>query len=465
MLRIYLYSQCRCYFIIIYTIMSLLSIALELCKEIGWKTYIVWWAVRDMIMNKVPKDIDIATNVSIEDICSRFKTHDIWKNKDFWIVVVQYKWVQFEVAHFRKDWKYSDARRPDNVELVDNIEDDLSRRDFTINAMAYDWENIIDPFDWQWDIQRWIIRFVWNPIDRINEDYLRVIRWFRFAARFKFKFIDEKFISKSAFDLDKISAERITDELIKTASYWWKAMAHFIDRLNKNKIYIIPAIQLCELPQWDYHHPEWNVYQHILHCLCECDIQDYLTVLCVLFHDVGKLYTQWTNKEGNPTYYWHDDVWADWILNTDMKYIKLSKENLKCIAFVCKWHMKWWWVSKKSHIANMVLSPYYNYLTYTTKCDEMWRLYASNFGKWYKRDCQLAEILELYKDKKTFDSSIKTLVDWKKIMALLPWITWKDIWVIKSKTIEYITENNFLVSQEDVNLFITSYNKPWECTS
>ena len=160
-----------------------------------------------------------------------------------------------------------------------------------------------------------------------------------------------------------------------------------------------------------------------------------------------------------------DDIWSDWLLNSDMKYIKLSRANIECLAYVCKWHMKWRWVTNKSKIAEMVLSLYYEHLRYTTKCDEMWRLYASDFKKWYNRDCELEKVLSWYENSQAFELAIKKLVDWKKIMLLRPDAKNKDIGVLKKHTVEYIVENNFDVTQNDVDLFIINYNLKWECTS
>lgn len=173
-------------------------------------------------------DIDVATNVPMEDIEKRFVCHDIGKNKDFWVLVVKRNDEIIEVAQFRNDWEYSDGRRPDEVRFVKTIKEDLARRDLTINAMAMDkdWK-IIDPYGGWKDIHDKIIRFVGDYEERLREDWLRVLRAMRFAARFWFTFEDDL----SWINLKEVSNERVWQEFRKAASYWWKAFAQFLNHL------------------------------------------------------------------------------------------------------------------------------------------------------------------------------------------------------------------------------------------
>jgi tRNA nucleotidyltransferase (CCA-adding enzyme) len=130
-----------------------LKTALKIINKIaskGFKAYIVGGAVRDIISGeKQPDDIDIATNMPIEDVEKLYPSHDIGKNKTFGIVVVTVDGEDFEIANFRKDGTYTDGRRPDTVEIVMDYKDDASRRDFTINAIAKRGYHLIDPFKGQ----------------------------------------------------------------------------------------------------------------------------------------------------------------------------------------------------------------------------------------------------------------------------------------------------------------------------
>ncbi len=433
------------------------TIALELCKEIWWKTYIVWGAVRDIVMGKVPKDVDLATNVPISDICHRFETHDIGKNKDFGIVVVIYKWFHFEVAHFRKDGKYSDSRRPDSVQLIDDLYEDLARRDFTMNAMAYDGENIIDPYNWKQDIKKWIIRFVWNPNDRITEDNLRVLRAYRFAARYNFDIADE--LVMKWYSLLWVAQERVTDELKKVASYGWKPLASFIHRLTNNSIVIIPEIQSNHLSQSMLHHPEWSVFNHIIQCLCVSDIENYLVNLCILFHDVGKLNT-YNLKDGKHTFYGHDTVGAE-MMEAIGKRMKFSTDEIETMKYVCRNHMIWRWMTdmKKSRMADIIVHKDYPILEQVCLCDELGRLYMWDIFKRATQKWIIDLTRVLYDKKSEYDKKIKSFVDGRKIMELRPDLEWSYIGIVKNIVVEYITDRDFKVDQEEVEKIIKNYNK------
>jgi len=433
---------------------------LRLCQELGWKSYIVWWAVRDMLMGAEIHDVDIATNISIEEIESKLDTVNIGKNKDFWIVVVNFEWDMFEVAHFRKDGKYSDNRRPDDVELVDSLEDDLARRDFTINAMAYDWTTVIDLFGGQDDIKKWIIRFVGKAEDRIAEDGLRVLRAYRFAARFKFQIVDEQEMTwwKPVW----VAQERVTEEFRKVASYWPKALAFYLHRTSWNQIYSYGFSRMSWMPHHIKHHPEGDVFEHTISCLShasEYSEQGYLAALCVAFHDIGKIVTAEYKTDdldiGYCTYYGHDIQWAI-LMNDIWPKLKLSSDEIKAIQFVCQYHMIRWEFKnlKESKKLEIARSPYYPLLEYTTHADEMSRLYLAD----YERRCDIAAYVQSWKTERdwlaNYDEKVKLLIDWNMIKEYIPNIKDKDIGILKKAALEFINDNSMLVDKEQVKQFI-----------
>jgi len=435
--------------------MRAMSVWLELCKEIWWHTYIVGGAVRDFILWADSHDIDIATDIEIEDIVNRFETYDIWKNKDFGIVVVKYKWLDFEVAHFRKEWVYSDWRHPDEVELVYNIEDDLARRDFTMNAMAYDGKNIIDPFWGQEDLKKKRLRFVWDWKSRIKEDWLRVLRAYRFAAKYRLDIIDEDIMCN--FDLSNISQERITQELIKVAWYGSKELAFYIHRLNLNNINFIPELQQnCEHQL--KHHPEWDVYSHIVHCLSAVNHRDYLTNLCILFHDLWKFYVQ-KEIDNKIVYYWHDVGGAEKMYEVGNK-IKLSNDEIKTISFVCRYHMVFWelYNMSKSKQLNIILDENFEYLLKTCEADELGRLYLSDVWR-FRRIRDFAEGLgREYRNKKHLEDRLNGLFTGKDILELRPELAGKQIWLAKQNITELIINVWFDITRKEVLKFIKIYN-------
>lgn len=199
--------------------------AIEVCRmlqEKGFQAYLVGGCVRDLLMGVSPKDWDIATNAKPEQVKAVFpKTYDTGLQHGT-ITVSMGPTVadHFEVTTYRTEGEYSDGRRPDYVAFVDDITEDLSRRDLTINAIAYDpvADKLVDPFGGAQDLQNKIIKAVGNPNDRFEEDGLRTMRVARFAARLGFH-VDpatEDAIAQNLETLSKVSKERMRDELTKT---------------------------------------------------------------------------------------------------------------------------------------------------------------------------------------------------------------------------------------------------------
>ena len=186
-------------------------------NEHGYEGYIVGGAVRDYVMDNEPHDWDIATNAKPDQVKAIFsKTIDTGIKHG--TVTAMMAGTGYEITTYRCDGKYSDGRHPDDVSFVDSIEEDLARRDFTINAMAMDAEgNIVDPFGGLDDIKKGVIRCVGNPDDRFSEDALRMMRAVRFESKLGFELEDETKKS-SEHNVDKrqnVSAERIRDEFTK----------------------------------------------------------------------------------------------------------------------------------------------------------------------------------------------------------------------------------------------------------
>ncbi len=184
----------------------------------GFKAYIVGGCVRDILMKKAPHDYDIATSASPEQIKSLFNKTADTGIKHGTVTVIE-NGIPFEVTTFRTESGYSDLRRPDKVYFVKDIKEDLSRRDFTMNAIACSLNGeIADPFGGQNDIKNKIIKTVGNPNKRFSEDALRILRLFRFSSALNF--LPEKNTLNAALELSnelkKISTERIVSELKKT---------------------------------------------------------------------------------------------------------------------------------------------------------------------------------------------------------------------------------------------------------
>lgn len=198
-----------------------LGVILRQLKTNGFQAYIVGGALRDVVLNKSPKDYDVATDATPEDVIRVFEQdYTIVSNaKDYGVISIVADDNMYEVATLRKEGEYKDNRRPSEVVYTKSLIEDLARRDFTINAMAYDPidDKIYDPFDASSDFHDKIIRCVGEPDQRFGEDALRILRCLRFAIQLSF-YIDNDTIDgvlNNKEKLEFISAERKRDELIK----------------------------------------------------------------------------------------------------------------------------------------------------------------------------------------------------------------------------------------------------------
>ena len=190
---------------------------IKILQANGYKAVFAGGCVRDMLLHKESHDIDIATSASPDEVEKLFEK-TIPVGKSFGVIRVVLEDKIFEVATFRNDGKYSDSRRPESV-TFSNIKEDAKRRDLTINGLFYDpiKDEIIDYVNGQEDIKRGIIRFIGDPVERIEEDKLRMLRALRFSMKFNFRIERESFNAIKQFrsEITKISMERIQDELVK----------------------------------------------------------------------------------------------------------------------------------------------------------------------------------------------------------------------------------------------------------
>jgi len=278
---------------------SLLDIARKL-KENGKELYVVGGAVRDYFIkqsgwsSEEPHDFDLATDALPSEIQNLFP-HTVPTGIDHGTVTIICSDQHYEITTYRKDGKYSDGRRPDVIEPVRDIEEDLSRRDFTMNAIAYDplKKTYQDPFAGAVDIGNKTVCCVGSAKDRFSEDGLRILRAIRFAAKFGFslsKDIIKSFKDAKIIDmLDKISAERIRDELTKMLT--GKNIYYALDCMNKYGILekIIPELKKCDGFLQNGHH-KYDVLKHTFLAVAETGMLNApLEVrLAALLHDIGK---------------------------------------------------------------------------------------------------------------------------------------------------------------------------------
>lgn len=283
-------------------------------EEKDYEAYIVGGSVRDLLIGRNPSDYDITTNAlpeEIEEVFKEYRTLEVGK-KFGTIVVVQNKGV-VEVTTFRSDGEYIDGRRPETVYFSKDLRDDLSRRDFTINAMAYNEKiGLVDYFDGMGYLKHKIIKTVGNPEERFKEDYLRIIRAIRFATQLEFFIEDDTYNSCKLYGqyLSEISIERVRDEFFKILLA--RCPSYGIRLLKDTGILGIILPEMVRSIGFNQQNPHHNkdVFEHTLAVLDNTPPILHIR-LAALFHDIGKPDTFTLDEEGIGHFYGHDKLGAN----------------------------------------------------------------------------------------------------------------------------------------------------------
>jgi len=338
-----------------YTVPKEITDITDKIQESGFEAYLVGGCVRDMLLGKDPKDWDITTNATPEEMVALFP-HTYYEN-DFGTVGVVNDETKnpnlknVEVTTFRLEGDYSDSRHPDEIKFSKNLDDDLKRRDFTINAMAINLPigikdiskgHLVDNYKGQKDLKDKTIRTVLGPKERFDEDALRILRAVRFATELNFQ-IDpetEKVIKTFHMKLKEISNERIRDEFIKIMnSPFPKEGLTRLQKLNLLK-YIVPELPKGIGVEQNQAH-SYDVWEHILRAVqAAADKGFSLEVrLAALFHDISKPHTRRRSKDKDKwTFYGHDVVGAR-VSHGTLRDLKFPKETVEKVSKLVRWHM------------------------------------------------------------------------------------------------------------------------------
>ena len=327
-------------------------------EQNGFEAYLVGGAVRDICLNKKASDWDVATNATPQDVMKMFK-FVVPTGFEHGTVTVHFHKVEIEVTTFRTESGYSDARHPDSINYAATIEEDLARRDFTMNAIAVNLKNgkLTDPYHGQRDIKRKLIRTVGNPYERFMEDGLRPIRALRFASKLDFKIEENTYNSifekKIQEKVLSISIERFRDEFVKILQS--KKPSVGLKLMEKTGILtlFIPELSKCRgVIQSDYRgFHKFDVLDHLFYA-CDGAVQEKLNVrLAALFHDIGKpeakkIVTQQafnvkTGKNENVetiTFYNHEKISRD-ITEKVLTRLKFSSDMIKNVCHLVNEHM------------------------------------------------------------------------------------------------------------------------------
>ena len=282
-------------------------------NEHGYEAYVVGGCVRDSILHRPIHDWDICTSATPEETIQVFKDQEVIPTGlQHGTVTLVLNHTPFEITTFRIDGDYSDNRRPDSVEFTTDIAEDLSRRDFTINAMAYHPSvGLIDPFNGIEDIQYKTICCVGNAKERFGEDALRILRAIRFASRLEFSIEPETDyqIHKLYKNLENISVERINSEFCKIAL----SNNFCVELLLYKDVFSLFIPELKDMIDFPQNNP-WHIYDvfgHTVHAVENCESDDLITKLAVFFHDFGKPHSYQDGDDGIRHFKGHAKVSAE----------------------------------------------------------------------------------------------------------------------------------------------------------
>ncbi|MFP4363418.1 MAG: CCA tRNA nucleotidyltransferase [Spirochaetia bacterium] len=311
----------------------------EILESRGFDCYIVGGAMRNMILKQKPKDWDLATDAEPEDIISIFK-RVIPTGIAHGTVTILMKGQQYEITTFRCESDYSDRRRPDSVSFTRSLEEDLKRRDFTMNAIALHVksEEIVDPHKGMEDIKNTLIRAIGDPFERLQEDGLRILRAFRFASQLDFSLEEEtsKAISQSQFMLDSVSAERIRDEFEKILLSNNPVYGFELMDTHESLLKLFPELTACKgVTQKGDHN--FDVYYHCLYT-CEGAPKDLVIRLAGLFHDIGKPVVRGVKENGEVTFYNHQQKSSE-IAQNILQRLKFPNSLIKKTCHLISHHM------------------------------------------------------------------------------------------------------------------------------
>lgn len=342
---------------------------IDMFTQYGHQAYLVGGCVRDIILGRTPHDWDICTDATperMELLVHCMNIHEK-ETEEYFLeygsvyikrnirtiptglkhgtLTIMIDNEAFEVTTFRCDGNYSDGRRPDNVSFTKDIVEDLKRRDFTINAIAYGAKGFIDPFNGVDDIKKKIIRCVGNPYDRFNEDGLRIMRAVRFSAQlgFEIESCTRQAMNELVDNLDNVSNERINSELCKimNSNHSYLAIIHK-DILCK----IIPEFKECIDYNQNNPYHTYTLHKHTAVALIEAINPDLIVNLAILFHDIGKPRCCTIGKDGYFHFKGHGRISAD-MTEAIMKRLKFDNNTISKVKELVFYHDATFEVGKK----------------------------------------------------------------------------------------------------------------------
>ena len=310
---------------------------IDTLEKAGYEGFAVGGCVRDTLLGRDPQDWDITTSAKPETVKKLFrKTIDT--GIEHGTVTVMIDHVGYEVTTYRIDGEYEDSRHPKNVEFTTKLNLDLERRDFTINAMAYNHSRgLVDEFEGIQDLDRKIIRCVGDAGERFDEDALRMLRAVRFSGQLGFQ-IEEatrQAICERAKNLQKISAERIQVELTKLLISPHPDTLRDAYDMGVTKVILPEFDAMMKTPQKHKHH-KYNVGEHTLHALIEIAPEKNLRY-AILLHDIGKPETLTVDEDGTTHFHGHPAVGEE-MARRILRRLRFDNDTVAVVTRLVRYH-------------------------------------------------------------------------------------------------------------------------------
>lgn len=310
---------------------------IETLEQAGFEAYAVGGCVRDSLLGRNPSDWDITTSARPEQVKALF-SHTIDTGIRHGTVTVMLEHVGYEVTTYRIDGEYEDSRHPKEVIFTPLLTEDLKRRDFTINAMAWNPRaGIIDEFGGMEDLDEGIIRCVGSPEERFSEDALRMMRAVRFSAQlgYEIESATKAAIRKLAPNLTHVSAERIQVELVKLVESMHPDYLRVAYETGITRV-VLPEFDLCmETEQHNPHHC-YTVGEHMLHSMLAVSSNRYLR-LAMLLHDIAKPEKKKTDEQGIDHFHGHQEA-SEEMAKVILRRLKFDNETIRIVSRLIGFH-------------------------------------------------------------------------------------------------------------------------------
>ena len=310
---------------------------IETLEQAGFEAYAVGGCVRDSLLGRNPSDWDITTSARPEQVKALF-SHTIDTGIRHGTVTVMLEHVGYEVTTYRIDGEYEDSRHPKEVMFTPLLTEDLKRRDFTINAMAWNPRaGIIDEFGGMEDLDEGIIRCVGSPEERFSEDALRMMRAVRFSAQLGYEIepTTKAAIRKLAPNLTHVSAERIQVELVKLVESMHPDYLRVAYETGITRV-VLPEFDRCmETEQHNPHHC-YTVGEHMLHSMLVVSSNRYLR-LAMLLHDIAKPEKKKTDEEGIDHFHGHQEA-SEEMAKVILRRLKFDNETIRIVSRLIGFH-------------------------------------------------------------------------------------------------------------------------------